>query len=731
MHDDSGGDWFGVVVASLERSISSRASTKPSGAVQYQLLFKDACARRGLFKLACLEEPARRLCSKAIDLLPKGGEFDTVHSDVVLECALTVIECFVEFADGAEVAASAEDIGSGCLDLLKSREPIHGRSDTSVLRQKSWTILRLLIRRTQTLSDVKKSAMSGVASKVGTAIAKAGTKMDEYQQRCLKECLMAYPSSLKGVSKVLWDITSKMESLDLFVLLPRISGSLESWSNCSQVLLASIHRVLDSLLDGLEYDRNSQERYLDPSIDVLDSAEDETFPEMFRRADRLYAGLSGLVSGSFSCGVPMPIRAIIELCRRCLVIDLTRIQLAERVGRTAGQVGTLGAGLSRVQINGMMLLRSMMSACGGHVVPYMGSIHSMLASSLEAVVALKTHGRDIADIDVVSELCRTVRKSLMVDGVAGSKVLARSVIELASLDMYTQSRDFRGSETLFFALLEVIETLYDRGVSALDHESRLYLDDFVLHIATSSYQLVNHKQIQTKGDCQAEIRLFEAAARTLEASVTAPSAYRPTHAAEAIRLFRKTLPFSERAIRRLEAYMHPKSLSLSIKIDNAEIHARNAHGMPSFWSCHAEPGASDKGARGASAENGGHPKAHEDIHETDATEKVTGKEETSGGDMRDRRTDAPAKRRVRAGTTDSPKRSPKRASVATRTHPGKGEDVSEKFKIVTSPGEAAAPSGTGKGEGPDDGLAAETRPVQNPSSDDDDFFDMIDSGEDD
>lgn len=30
--------------------------------------------------------------------------------------------------------------------------------------------------------------------------------------------------------------------------------------------------------------------------------------------------------------------------------------------------------------------------------------------------------------------------------------------------------------------------------------------------------------------------------------------------------------------------MHPKSLMLAAKVDNPEMHARNKHGMPSFWS---------------------------------------------------------------------------------------------------------------------------------------------------
>jgi hypothetical protein len=143
----------------------------------------------------------------------------------------------------------------------------------------------------------------------------------------------------------------------------------------------------------------------------IQSFKSVTFSDLINHLRNLLRALRVLVTSAFPVPVPMPITRIVGLVQRLLVVDITRIHMIQRVGRTSGQVTSLGVGLPGLQVAALDVLRCMMGACRGHIVPYMSDVNELLAGGLETVIALKLHGRDEMDVDVVCGLHAAVRSS--------------------------------------------------------------------------------------------------------------------------------------------------------------------------------------------------------------------------------------------------------------------------------------------------------------------------------
>jgi len=310
-----------------------------------------------------------------------------------------------------------------------------------------------------------------------------------------------------------------------------------------------------------------------------------------------------------------------------------------------------------------------------------------------------------------------------VDGVAGVRALEDVVVELVRIEVYGDDGDDQDTRSFQPAtkeslapILRFLALLFARGASALKHANRLWLEDVVLHVAKTAHRLVERKRVGTNLDTATESSLLEAAMEALEAAVVAPSVYRPAHAAEALRLMRAC----GRDCGRLEMAIHPRSLDLRVRMDDAELGARNALGAPRFW-----------------------------LGSTDAVDvNVTVNVVNVGGDHGRLPMDEEASRVQRntataanAATAVASKR-PARAAIATRVQSQQAEGdaaAAKRFKVVLG-GDARNDAANGKtrgggvedgddgddGEDGDDGDDGAGRP--DGSSDEDDFLAMIDSG---
>ena len=625
-------DWPDVLVSTLERSFSKK-EIDYNRSKEYVLLFANCCSRKGLFDVEGeLRLRVRQLCQKCMSLMGN----DALDSDS-RALVIQVLQCYVSHDEVEEFVEVFEPVGVSCLDFLKlsKKENVY-----SVAVEKAWSLLEHLVLRLNELHHIKsiRKGASALVSKIGT-LCKQSFDQEHPSLgllRCLRACLIAFPTSLKNLEKnfkgiagsllVQSEETAQIRAAagDVFALLPRISGSGDLWSDYSQVLLVSIHKLLDHVLLGLEPEQQEDARFIDPSVSALDvkekgKSEMVLFAAQMSAIIDLMNCLTRLISSNFSCPVPMPTRGLIELSRRILSVDATRIRRIERVGRTSGQVVSLGVHASRLQIHGLEILGTLMRVAKGTIIPHMCRINNMLARSMEQVCRFKSNASaDIIDADFLLHLIQTLNASMKIDSISAVTRFAQPLLDIALIELSLSGRNSDEDELLLsnispknyhirhqysgqlksnsiscqVEILQAFESMFMLGISIIQDDYRLRMEDFILHITKSAFCLADHKSLHTKGDCQGVLKLACAALKALAAAVSAPSVYRPSHAAEALAIFRKgtVSPIEDirmasiKAVSSIEAFMHPKSLLLGTKIENTEILARNRHGMPSFWS---------------------------------------------------------------------------------------------------------------------------------------------------
>lgn len=613
-------DWPTLLLSGLERCVEKRVTYE--NAREYIALFENACSRKNVYDLE-QEEFSGRLKSlreKSCSILMDDGQDASIRSVCV-----DVLQLFMTYGRDSDVASSFDEVSSACLSFLKQRKK-DGVHEMAV----GWQLLERSVLRMHSMSDDVKiiRGAAGVVSKIGGLCVQILQDQDLPDTStisllgCLGSCLIGFPSSLKHIERVIEDQVgilllkggACMQAVAVvFAMLPRISGSREAWGRCSQRLLISIHTYLDSLLDGLGSVDNCN---LDSSVEPLllhDEKKSQMvlFSEYVDCVQGLIKSLTCLLSSAFQVAVPMPTHAILALCRRLMSVDVTRIRSIERVGRTAGQVAILAIHLSTLQKDALRMLTKLMQMCqGGLIIPHIYSINSILAAYLESVSMLWAHDSDISDESVFRQVLQCVKQSIRIDGVAGTQAFFEIIKGFATstISPYLKSDNeetlLKKSAKTYFVrheyagrmllvamkchadLLGVIEAML--ASSAVQGEQRLYMEDFVLHVANSSCQLVEHTSLHIKGDVNRISIVLNAALKALTAAIAAPTVYRPVHAAEALTLFRKTasLPLTDirsvslKAISYLELSMHPKSLTRPL----GTTEPVGKYGMPSFWS---------------------------------------------------------------------------------------------------------------------------------------------------
>lgn len=578
-------DWPTVVLSGLERCIEKRVEYEK--AKDYLDMFGNACARKNVYDVED-EEFSGRLWSlhqASCSLLLCD---DRGSARVCIE----ILQSYMTYGRDSDVVSSFEEVSSACLSFLKGRKGC-GEPDTEGVVAAGWELLERCMVRMHSLSDdmQTKRGASAMVSKVGGLC----VNMFDVDAPCVKllgclgACLIGFPASLKHVEKGLEEKIGAVlmrsgpcqhAAAVVFAMLPRISGSGDAWSRCSQRLLVSIHSLLDTLTDGLKTVGKDESLHIDvgeaPLLVVdTDKSQMILFSEYIDSLLGLMDSLTCLITNTFQVPVPMPILGVISLYRRMMRIDVTRIRSIERVGRTAGQVALLGIHVSSLQFHVLHMLSKLMNTCqGGIIIPHMYSINMVLTGYLETVSTLWAHDADISDEGVFRQVLRCVAESIRIDGIAGTQAFSELIMRFAtstispylksdqeellltkvSAKTYFARHEYAGRMLLsamecHAAILHVIESIFMHGSSVLKCDERLFMEDFVLHVASSSYQLVEHTSLHTKGDITRISIVLSAALKALAAVITAPSVYRPSHAAEALMLFRKAASLSTLDIR--------------------------------------------------------------------------------------------------------------------------------------------------------------------------------------
>lgn len=578
-------DWLNAVVFGLERCLDKHTTYEFSK--ESIVLFKKACARKGLFDVED-DEFTGRLRQLRVKASSKLTDGDCDSKRISIE----ILQCYVTYGEVSEFASWFDDTCAGCLVCLKETKD---EQDFLMGRRACWELLERAILRLHTMSDVKsiKRDASAIASKAGAL----GKQMFDAESPCpallgcIGACLIGFPASLKHTEKFFEAQCSSMLMKSgscqriaavVFAMLPRISGMEDVWSRYSQRLLVSIHKILNELTDGLG-DVKVESLHLASGVAPLEAPEFSgdsqmmIFTEYIGSLRGLMDSLTSLVSRNFPIPVPMPILGLISLCKRIMGIDMTGIRNVERAGRTTGQVAILGVHMASVQVYALRMLRMVMRICRGVIIPHMFSINRILASSAETICRLKSHGSDISDIGVLRQLLQCMNESIQVDGIAGTSAFSEIIITLAHLDISMSPKN-DGEETTILApskkmsktyvvrhqyggrmesntikyyadVFETIENIFTFGSSVLQHEVRLSMEDFVLHMATSAHQLAERTSLQTKSDVSRIFIILRASLKALVAAVSCPCVYRPAHAAEALMLFRKTALFPSADVR--------------------------------------------------------------------------------------------------------------------------------------------------------------------------------------
>ena len=622
-----GDDWPSALVEGLEKEL--RHPSSPRNTCRFLKWYENACETKGFMGIeGGLAERMGSMRDKSLKIIiSEGSSYDQIRFSALF---LTI---YAKYEESGRFISCFAEIGEGGVSCLKSVQ----RKGADAAFDALWHLLEVILMRLYALQHVAsiKREGSALAMKVGNLCKQSFNQNNPslYLLSCVRACLIAFPGSMKNVEGFFRDALGELlmkrgpcqyVAATCFALLPRISGSSETWSQYGQMLLKTIDKIYHKLFEGLVHGDDTSPA-LDAHAPVLPVTDDaasqvDLFMKYFESLQGLSTSLEELMIHEFSSPVPVPISGIMWLSQRALSVDVTNIRRVERVGRTTGQVAQLGIYVSEVKNMMLTILSKMIMVCQGAILPSLYNLGEMILNALESTCLLKSHASaDISDVNVVASLVRIAKCIIEKDGVTGTRLFSKTLVELAKLEIYWT---VDGQDSRYFAqrpdrqkrsdqirhkyaaemqnhalrlqitIVESLEMMLLHGVSILDHKSRIHLEDFVLHMSRTICDLVHYKSMYTKSNCVVLRELQCAVLKALSASVSAPCVYRPAHAAEALLLFRQNASSSlpelssicTFSISRLENSMHPRSLSLLPKPDAKETRAREEYGMPSYWS---------------------------------------------------------------------------------------------------------------------------------------------------
>ncbi|GLT57051.1 hypothetical protein SLA2020_300530 [Shorea laevis] len=411
-------------------------------------------------------------------------------------------------------------------------------------------------------------------------------------------------------------------------LLPKSKGDEGSWSLMMQKILVLINDHLNDVFQGMEEEaRSAKVRRLlvPPGKDPPPPLGGHTsligaIEKTIKRSDQLLTSSVStlmiccckLLTSSYPVQVPVPIRSLLFLIERVLMMDGSCPQTMLPF-MTAMQQELICSDLPVLHVHSLDLLIAVIKGMSSHLLPH----------AAEVVRLVTKYFRRCALPELRIKLYSITRILLISMGVGMAMYLAHDIVDNASIDLNSvleenagtsapdpnsikiqsakrkrkHSASFESSEeqqdktktglqvgahkkhkiipiSLKMAALEALETLLTVG-GVLGSESwRSSIDNLLIMIATYSCKggwaneendiFLSHESTSILADFQL------AALRALLASLLAPARVRPPYLAQGLDLFRrgkqeagtKIAGFCAYALLTLEVLIHPRTLAL-------------------------------------------------------------------------------------------------------------------------------------------------------------------------
>lgn len=180
--------------------------------------------------------------------------------------------------------------------------------------------------------------------------------------------------------------------------LPRIAGDGSSWSACCQRLLATAHRLLDSLLMQLDdaqlaaaaksaVDPSAEPLPLLPAAGSTGALSSEAYAAAFGQLAAVLETLHQLLVGSYPSAVPLPAGGLLLLASRVASVDDSSGGRAATAAAASSRFPQLCLQLPAMQAAALRLLQQTLAAAGSAAAPYFVAAARLLGDLLQRSAA--------------------------------------------------------------------------------------------------------------------------------------------------------------------------------------------------------------------------------------------------------------------------------------------------------------------------------------------------------
>lgn len=180
--------------------------------------------------------------------------------------------------------------------------------------------------------------------------------------------------------------------------LPRIAGDGSSWSACCQRLLATAHRLLDSLLLQLDdaqlaaaaksaVDPSAEPLPLLPAAGSTGALSSEAYAAAFGQLAAVLETLHQLLVGGYPSAVPLPAGGLLLLASRVASVDDSSGGRAATAAAASSRFPQLCLQLPAMQAAALRLLQQTLAAAGSAAAPYFVAAARLLGDLLQRSAA--------------------------------------------------------------------------------------------------------------------------------------------------------------------------------------------------------------------------------------------------------------------------------------------------------------------------------------------------------
>lgn len=180
--------------------------------------------------------------------------------------------------------------------------------------------------------------------------------------------------------------------------LPRIAGDGTSWSAFCQRLLATAHRLLDSLLLQLDdgqltaaaksaVDPSAEPLPLLPAASSAGTLASEAYGAAFGQLAAVLETLHQMLVGSYPAAVPLPAGGLVLLASRIASVDDSSGGRAATAAAASSRFAQLCLQLPQMQAATLRLLQQLLTAAGSAAAPYFVATARLLGDLLQRAAA--------------------------------------------------------------------------------------------------------------------------------------------------------------------------------------------------------------------------------------------------------------------------------------------------------------------------------------------------------